>query len=360
MDRSALELRLRQHVRTYQDFNASACAELTSTPSPLAFHRFVAANRPVVIRGQGQRDQIRALDRWTDDYLVRMMEEKEVAISVDPTGNADSIVNGHFVEPATVDMPLSQLFEHLKDESRSDARSERPVYYLQTQNGNLSNEYSALLEDVGLEGPAWAREVFGERPDVANIWIGGARSVTSMHKDPYENVYLVVRGSKTFVLLPPSEAYCVHEQQFPHASWTFDPTATGSGSSFTLTPTDPPVSLPWIPIDPLAPDLDKYPRYACARPMTVRLDAGDMLYLPAMWYHHVSQTPDYFAGTSNWSGRNDKAGEPTGVKATIAINWWTDVKYDGAFWSSTQLVRSLVNELDGRTGEEGSDDESDP
>jgi Cupin-like domain len=28
--------------------------------------------------------------------------------------------------------------------------------------------------------------------------------------DPYENCYAVVRGTKTFVLLPPIEYYCVH------------------------------------------------------------------------------------------------------------------------------------------------------
>jgi putative lipase involved disintegration of autophagic bodies len=28
--------------------------------------------------------------------------------------------------------------------------------------------------------------------------------------DPYENCYAVVRGTKTFVLLPPIEYYCIH------------------------------------------------------------------------------------------------------------------------------------------------------
>lgn len=31
-----------------------------------------------------------------------------------------------------------------------------------------------------------------------------------MHKDPYENIYMVVRGTKTFTLLPPTEGYCIH------------------------------------------------------------------------------------------------------------------------------------------------------
>jgi len=122
-----LEKQLRRHVQTYQEYNSSTCTELFSTPSALEFHRYVASNRPLVIRGQGFRDQVPALDRWADDYLIEKMEEREVDISLDPTGcalslfftlktpsevlirlylsptnrNADSIVDGHFVEPAS-------------------------------------------------------------------------------------------------------------------------------------------------------------------------------------------------------------------------------------------------------------------
>ncbi|GAA5927617.1 cupin-like domain-containing protein [Sporobolomyces koalae] len=347
---SPLEKTLRRHVKTYQEYNASNCAELFSTPSSLEFHRFVAANRPVVIRGQGYREQIGALERWSDDYLLRKMEEKLVDISVDPTGNADSIVDGYFVEPATVKMPFSNLLSNLQEE-QDTTNPTSPVFYLQSQNGNLADEYAPLLEDVGTEGPAWARDAFGQPPDVANIWIGGSRSKTSMHKDPYENIYLVVRGSKEFILLPPSETYCLHEQTYPHASWSYSPDR--HDDPFKLVPTTPTMTLPWIPIDPSIPlsdqDSIRFPRYALSRPMRVTLHPGDMLYLPALWFHHVSQTPDYF----------HRGDEPTtGVKATIAVNWWTDMKYEGSFWSTIELNRRLVELLDADS-HEGDDQDHD-
>lgn len=69
----------------------------------------------------------------------------------------------------------------------------------------MADEYACLAEDAGRDGPAFARAFFGERqrvpnlllasrariyrrtysgeaPDVANIWIGGRRSRTSLHK----------------------------------------------------------------------------------------------------------------------------------------------------------------------------------
>jgi jumonji domain-containing protein 7 len=38
-------------------------------------------------------------------------------------------------------------------------------------------------------------------------------------QDPYENIYAVVRGSKTFTLLPPADAYRLHMQLFPVARY---------------------------------------------------------------------------------------------------------------------------------------------
>lgn len=42
----------------------------------------------------------------------------------------------------------------------------------------------------------------GNKPDATNIWIGTEKSVSSLHKDPYENFYIVISGAKTFTLLP--------------------------------------------------------------------------------------------------------------------------------------------------------------
>ena len=38
-------------------------------------------------------------------------------------------------------------------------------------------------------------------------------------QDPFENIYAVVRGTKTFTLLPPADAYRLHMQPFPMARY---------------------------------------------------------------------------------------------------------------------------------------------
>ena len=81
--------------------------------------------------------------------------------------------------------------------------------YISLLNGSLSLEYSALEEDVD-PGIAWCSEALGKQPDAVNFWFGDDKSITSLHKDPYENCYAVVRGQKTFILFPPAEHYCMH------------------------------------------------------------------------------------------------------------------------------------------------------
>ena len=64
-----------------------------------------------------------------------------------------------------------------------------------------------------------AKEVCGNDPEAVNLWIGDDRSVSSCHKDPYENFYVVVRGEKIFTLLPPASAPFLHETDFPAATY---------------------------------------------------------------------------------------------------------------------------------------------
>jgi jumonji domain-containing protein 7 len=75
--------------------------------------------------------------------------------------------------------------------------------------------------------------------------------------------------------------------------------------------------------------------------MKVTLHPGDMLYLPALWYHFVDQDV-------GWGPE----GEGKGVRAAIAVNWWYEMRHDGHLWSMCSLIRRLVLALDGREEED--------
>lgn len=91
---------------------------------------------------------------------------------------------------AGVSLTFRELFDKLDPQTAPHASSstatapspDKPVYYLQSQNGNLGGDLEPLVADVGTDGPEWAQGVFGSSAEVANVWIGDSRSVTSLHK----------------------------------------------------------------------------------------------------------------------------------------------------------------------------------
>ena len=114
------------------------------------------------------------------------------------------------------------------------------------------------------------------------MWIGNERSVTALHKDNYENIYVQVRGEKQFVLLSPMEMPCVNEQALCEAHYR-------PSKCRELRPDDELViqcsADELLPVPTWDPDNRDFraTRYShLARPLRVTLKEGDMLYLPAM------------------------------------------------------------------------------
>ena len=95
-----------------------------------------------------------------------------------------------------------------------------------------------------------------------------------MHKDPYENMYCVVSGQKEFILHPPTDLPWIPYAEYPQAH--FEST---NGSNFKIVPDAEAGLIPWISIDPLNPDLNKYPDYKKATPIKCTVRKGEMLYL---------------------------------------------------------------------------------
>lgn len=122
-------------------------------------------------------------------------------------------------------------------------------------------------------------------PDAINLWVGNSRSVTALHKDNYENVYVQVLGRKHFVLLPPPCHPCVNERSLRPATYR---RRLSQGSSPLLALEldgggDGGAGVPFPTWDPDRPEENATAYSTLARPVRVTLNPGDMLYLPAMW-----------------------------------------------------------------------------
>ena len=94
------------------------------------------------------------------------------------------------------------------------------------------------------------------------FWIGPARTVTPLHCDFDDNIFAQIWGTKRITLAPP------HHDAFLYVREA-NPLLFGSA------------------VDAEAPDLAQFPLAQQASFIEVIVEPGDMLYVPAGWYHQV-------------------------------------------------------------------------
>ncbi len=138
-------------------------------------------------------------------------------------------------------------------------------------------------------------------PDaVPRIWIGN-RIRVAPHYDLMENIGVCLAGRRRFTVFPPGQL----PNMYP--------------GPFEMTPAGTPVSM----VDPLAPDLERFPLYAeaCAQARQATLEPGDALYLPYAWWHGV------------------EALEPV----SILVNYWWNDAPEGSGGGYDALLHALLS-----------------
>jgi hypothetical protein len=155
--------------------------------------------------------------------------------------------------------------------------SETPASGLPPYVGNLElRELNAMCHWPG----------YFEKIGPPRFWLGPARTVTPLHCDYDDNIFAQIRGSKRIFLAPPHHG----DYLYPREA---NPVLFGS------------------PFDPEAPDFDAFPLARQAAIVEVLVQPGDMLYVPAGWYHQVRALS--FSLSSNRWARGVPLALPGGV-----------------------------------------------
>ena len=376
---------------------------LETPPTALAFSRdFVAANRPCIVRGAV--DHWPARELWTASYLSAALGDTPISVNVTPTGLGDALLSTEGVdlryrERAGASGASSSSRDDANDESskksnndddpnaprekpplvfvqpearrisfrefqalaREDAQKARPkpethlssgleprqIPYVSAQDDSFASEFSKRVGgDLGADafsGLEWARDAFGSAPDAVNVWCGVSDAVTSFHRDHYENVYVVLRGSKTFTLLPPCDAWRMAPLEVPAARFEYDAVSDDEirddarGELSTECSSErkekkrvcrvvvetPVTNVSWPSATPESLRRDGGPK-----PFVVTVNAGETLYLPAMWYHHVQQN-EAPSRERVFDAQKDDSDDSD--EYTIAVNFWHDMRFDDRF-----------------------------
>ncbi|KAK0670497.1 putative phospholipase [Cercophora samala] len=328
-------------IENYNELNSSVIEELTEEPSPLEFMRYVAKNTPFVVRGAAK--DWKATKDWNVNFLKDFLKDETVNVAVTPYGNADAPTPYPtpssplvFAQPHEEDQPFPVFINYLT--TQSTLTGNQPlgeIRYAQTQNDNLRHEYLSLLSHVPPSIP-FARIALARDPDAINLWIGNQHSTTALHKDNYENIYAQIRGQKHFLLLPPICHPCVNEQPLPSAVYSRPPCPPNSPdpnqNQLQLKVDNNKTKVPFPTWDPDRP-FQNETEYSClACPVRVTLHPGDILYLPALWYHKVAQSVDPDDGVC------------------VAVNYWYDMDFTGPLYPLSTFVRSVYRKEMARQG----------
>lgn len=234
--------------------------------------RLLAAGEPVVIPGLAAGWPIVAVARQGPEALAAYLLARDSGEPV-PVMETPPAFGGRFSYAAGLRdysftkryRPLGETLERI---SRTIDQPDGPVIAIQMMS--LAEHAPAVVRDN--PAPFLPGEVR------SNLWLGG-KVRTQIHHDPDHNLACAVAGRRRWVLFPPEQVEALY-----------------------IGPPDraPPLSL----VDPEAPDLTRFPRFAEAMRVArvAHLEPGDALLLPRYWWHHVTSLDPYNVMVNHWWG----------------------------------------------------------
>ncbi|USU08006.1 cupin-like domain-containing protein [Sphingomonadaceae bacterium OTU29MARTA1] len=231
-----------------------------------------SADRPFVVRGlaadwplvqAGRRSAAEARR-----YLLDHRRDVPFTVSVGANGSDGRLFYDEAMAMnfATFKTKLDEVFAHIDaNESTGDAR---PIYLASIDmHGYFDGLHQANHIDLG------------DRAPLASIWMG-TRTRIAAHNDVPDNLACVAVGRRRFTLFP--------REQFRNLYLgPIDNTPAGRAVSM---------------VDFHAPDFTAHPKFhdALAHAQVAELEAGDALYIPAMWWHHVEGLATFNVLVNYW------------------------------------------------------------
>lgn len=206
---------------------------------------YLSQNRPGLFSGAFDHWSAR---RWTPEVLEQKIGSNtliqvQAGRDSDPNYDENNPLHGQVME-------CGQFMSRLENSVGNDV-------YLTAVNFILDRpEFRFIREEIGNIGDGYLN------PDPVRksifLWVGPAGVVTSMHQDLNHILFCQIYGRKTFRMYPAIEVPYMYNHRVVYS-----------------------------PVNPIAPDTVNHPLFEKAQGIEVTVEAGDMLYIPIGWWHHV-------------------------------------------------------------------------
>jgi hypothetical protein len=233
---------------------------LRSTDQPFVA-RGLVSDWPLVAAG-------RKSGRDARDYLLRRRRDRPFLVSIGQPGSGGRLFydDAMAMNFRMVSAKLPEIFRWIDE---AEGKVDAPPIYLASID--VHDFFAGLHEENHVD--------LGDRSCIASIWMG-TRTRIAAHNDTPNNLGCVAVGRRRFTLFP--------RDQFRNLYLgPVDNTPAGRAVSM---------------VDFHAPDFTAHPRFreALRHAQVAELEAGDAIYIPAMWWHHVEGLDSFNALVNYW------------------------------------------------------------
>ena len=255
---------------------------ITRLDYPLPIEKFYAdfftLRRPLIIKTRVLAELGWRTHLWSNDYLRYKAGSQEVLVQRRYHDRVFLPENSSYT-PMTFRDFLSEVMENPQGDDDK-------YLNLQHLHKNMVIEPPALQLVGDFSIPMYFKDLALR---CINIWMGNSRTstVTPLHHDFNDNLYVVVEGRKHFTLFPPEQA--------PNLYLRGEVTEIGRNGIIQYRNMD---GMPHVSqLDPSHVDANRFPAYEQAAPtrMDFDLEKNEMLFLPAGWFHQVSSSGRHIA-----------------------------------------------------------------
>ena len=256
------------------------------------------AEVPFVIQGDPQ--VAATVERWNSDhYMETLLGDEEYETEYSETNHftfwSSSLAQYHrqqkmddgWKEPTKkVQLSFSKWLQHANDKDKNVHRPDEPHWYFRLNAcgsakgcADLPSEF--LFDELPFFQPK--KSLYMKAPDTQrgiHCRFGTRGVISTNHFDGPRNMIALLKGERRYLLSHPDQ--CKNLALYPPEH----PSARHSA------------------VDWSDPDLEQYPEFADAKGNEVVLQAGDMLYLPTLWFHHIiSLSANYQCNSRSGMGK---------------------------------------------------------
>ena len=232
---------------------------------------FYNTKQPIVVRG-AIKNTI-AAKTWNPEYFTKVLKEKKVPLSV---WSPDDCLDNQFYSLKKVQSTIQQMMALFADDATLNSLTGR-VYL---QNYPL-DAFPEIREQIA---PPPFSSLINLTKFAPHLWCGQNDTLTQLHFDELDNIFLQVYGQKSITLFPPADTPFLFQYKPDKNIWLRN------------------VHRSRIPGTDL---LDNYAEiHRQATPYHVHMRETDALFIPKHWWHEVRGLSQSSISVNYWFHTN--------------------------------------------------------